>query len=61
MRARSVPAEPDVNSTPSTTTDPRVGVTVLGHTMTLGEEVLLIGAFALVLITVAAWAFNRQE
>jgi ABC-2 type transport system permease protein len=43
------------------TTDPRVGVTVLGHTMTLAEEVLLITAFALVLITVAAWAFNRQE
>jgi ABC-2 type transport system permease protein len=43
------------------TTDPRVGVTVLGHTMTLAEEVLLISAFALVLITVAAWAFNRQE
>jgi hypothetical protein len=29
--------------------------------MTLAEEVLLISAFALVLITVAAWAFNRQE
>jgi ABC-2 type transport system permease protein len=43
------------------TTDPRVGVTVLGHTMTLAEEVLLITGFALVLITVAAWAFNRQE
>jgi ABC-2 type transport system permease protein len=43
------------------TTDPRVGVTVLSHTMTLAEEVLLISAFALVLITVAAWAFNRQE
>jgi ABC-2 type transport system permease protein len=43
------------------TTDPRVGVTVFGHTMTLAEEVLLISAFALVLITVAAWAFNRQE
>jgi ABC-2 type transport system permease protein len=40
---------------------PRVGVTVLGHVMTLGEEVLLIGAFAIVLITAAAWAFNRQE
>jgi ABC-2 type transport system permease protein len=43
------------------TADPRVGVTVLGHTMTLPEEVLLISAFAIVLIVVAAWAFNRQE
>jgi hypothetical protein len=41
--------------------DPRVGVTVLGHTMTLGEEVLLIGVFAVALLTAAAWAFNRQE
>jgi ABC-2 type transport system permease protein len=41
--------------------DPRVGVTVLGHTMTLGEEVLLIGVFAIVLISAAAWSFNRQE
>jgi ABC-2 type transport system permease protein len=41
--------------------DPRVGVTVFGHTMTLGEEVILISVFAIVLITAAAWAFNRQE
>lgn len=41
--------------------DPRVGVTVFGHTMTLGEEVILITAFAVVLISAAAWAFNRQE
>jgi ABC-2 type transport system permease protein len=41
--------------------DPRVGVTVLGHTMTLGEEVVLIAVFAFVLITAAAWSFNRQE
>ncbi|HET9496851.1 MAG TPA: ABC transporter permease, partial [Candidatus Limnocylindria bacterium] len=41
--------------------DPRVGVTVFGHTMTLGEEVILISAFAVVLLAAAAWAFNRQE
>ena len=41
--------------------DPRVGVTVFGHTMTLGEEVVLISAFAVVLLAAAAWAFNRQE
>jgi ABC-2 type transport system permease protein len=43
------------------TADPRVGVTVLGHTMTLGEEVILISVFAVALISAAAWAFNRQE
>jgi hypothetical protein len=41
--------------------DPRVGVTVLGHTMTLGEEVVLIALFAIILITAASWSFNRQE
>jgi ABC-2 type transport system permease protein len=41
--------------------DPRVGVTVFGHTMTLGEEVILISVFAVVLLAAAAWAFNRQE
>jgi ABC-2 type transport system permease protein len=40
---------------------PYLGVTVLGHTMTLAEEVALMSAFAVVLIAVAAWAFNRQE
>ena len=40
---------------------PRVGVTVFGHTMTLGEEVILIFAFAVVLLAAAGWAFNRQE
>ena len=29
--------------------------------MTLGEEVILISAFAVVLLAAAAWAFNRQE
>jgi ABC-2 type transport system permease protein len=40
---------------------PYLGVTVFGHTMTLAEEVVLMSAFAVVLIAVAAWAFNRQE
>jgi ABC-2 type transport system permease protein len=40
---------------------PYLGVTVLGHTMTLGEEVALIIGFAIVLLGTAAWAFNRQE
>ncbi|HEY7362995.1 MAG TPA: ABC transporter permease, partial [Methylomirabilota bacterium] len=40
---------------------PYLGVTVLGHTMTLGEELVLIVGFAVVLLGAAAWAFNRQE
>jgi ABC-2 type transport system permease protein len=39
----------------------QLGVTVLGHTMTLAEEVVLISVFAVALLSVAAWAFNRQE
>lgn len=40
---------------------PYLGVTVLGHTMTLPEEVALMSVFAVVLISIAGWAFNRQE
>jgi ABC-2 type transport system permease protein len=38
-----------------------LGVTVLGHTMTLAEEVALVAAFAVVLLSMAVWAFRRQE
>ena len=40
---------------------PELGVTVLGHTMTLAEEFLLVGVFATVLLGAAVFAFNRQE
>ena len=40
---------------------PYLGVTVLGHTMTLPEEVAIMSVFAVVLISIAGWAFNRQE
>jgi ABC-2 type transport system permease protein len=39
----------------------QLGVTVMGHTMTLAEEAVLISVFAVALLSVAAWAFNRQE
>lgn len=38
-----------------------LGVTVLGHTMTLLEEFALMAVFAVALLTVAVWAFRRQE
>ena len=40
---------------------PELGVTVLGHTMTLAEEFVLVGVFATVLLGAAVLAFNRQE
>src|SRR5487761_1761650 len=38
-----------------------LGVTVFGHTMTLLNEVLLVGALGAVLLGAAVLAFNRQE
>ena len=38
-----------------------LGVTVLGHTMTLAQEVALVTLLGTALVTAAAWAFGRQE
>jgi ABC-2 type transport system permease protein len=38
-----------------------LGVTVLGHTMSLVEELAMVGALGVVLLAGAAWAFSRQE
>lgn len=38
-----------------------LGVTVLGHTMTVAEEVAVVGVLGVVLVATAAWAFGRQE
>jgi ABC-2 type transport system permease protein len=38
-----------------------LGVSVLGHTMTLIEEVVLVGVIGAAFITAAAWRFGRQE
>jgi ABC-2 type transport system permease protein len=38
-----------------------LGVTALGHTLTIGEEVALVGALGIVLVAGAVWAFGRQE
>ncbi len=38
-----------------------LGVTVFGHTMTIVEEVLVVGGLGGVLLGGAVVAFNRQE
>jgi ABC-2 type transport system permease protein len=38
-----------------------LGVTVFGHTFSLGEELALVGALGVVLVGGAVWAFGRQE
>ncbi len=38
-----------------------IGVTVLGHTMTMLEEIAIVGGLGAVLLTGAVIAFNRQD
>ena len=38
-----------------------IGVTVLGHTMTILEDVLVVVIFGIVLLSIAAWSFSKQE
>jgi ABC-2 type transport system permease protein len=38
-----------------------LGVTVLGHTMTVMQDVALVGALGVTFVGAAAWAFGRQE
>jgi ABC-2 type transport system permease protein len=37
-----------------------LGVTVLGHSMTLVQEVVLVGLIGVVLVASASWAFGRE-
>lgn len=41
--------------------NPALGVTVLGHTMTMLEEIAVVGGLGTVLLAAAVIAFNRQE
>lgn len=38
-----------------------LGVTVFGHTMTMLEDILIVVAFGVALLALAAWSFGRQE
>jgi len=38
-----------------------IGVTVLGHTMTIFEDVLVVAIFGIVMLLIAAWSFSKQE
>jgi ABC-2 type transport system permease protein len=38
-----------------------VGVTVLGHTMTVMQDVAVVACFGTLLLLLAAWSFGRQE
>jgi len=38
-----------------------LGVTIFGHTMTIAEDILVVGILGAVLLAAAVWAFRRQE
>lgn len=38
-----------------------IGVTVFGHTMTILEDMLIVVIFGIVLLSLAAWFFSKQE
>lgn len=38
-----------------------LGVTVFGHIMTTGEDILIVVAIGVILLTLAIWVFGKQE
>ncbi|MBI4285555.1 MAG: ABC transporter permease [Chloroflexi bacterium] len=38
-----------------------LGVTVFGHTMTIVQDMLLVAVLGIVVLSLAAWSFSRQE
>ena len=38
-----------------------IGVTVMGHTMTVFEDVLIVTIMGIVLLSLAIWSFSKQE
>jgi ABC-2 type transport system permease protein len=38
-----------------------LGINVLGHTMTVLEDAIVLVLLSLLLMTAAVWSFNRQE
>ena len=38
-----------------------LGVTVGDHTMTLGQDIIIVGIMSAIMLAAAVWAFNRQE
>ena len=38
-----------------------IGVTVLGHTMSVLDDIIVVAAMGTVLLSLAVWSFSRQE
>jgi ABC-2 type transport system permease protein len=50
-----------VAQAPAATGAPTLGVTVLGHTMSVVEDLAVVAVIGSVLMTAAIWSFNRQD
>ena len=38
-----------------------LGVTILGHTMTILQDILVVAVFGTIMLSIAAWSFSKQE
>jgi len=38
-----------------------LGITIWGHTMSIGEDLMIIAAFGIVMVVMAMWSFGSQE
>ncbi|HEY55442.1 MAG TPA: ABC transporter permease [Dehalococcoidia bacterium] len=38
-----------------------LGITIFGHTMTIGEDLMIVAGFGLIMIILAMWSFGSQE
>lgn len=41
--------------------DASLGITILGHTMSVGDDLMVVAAFGLVMVILAMWSFSTQE
>jgi ABC-2 type transport system permease protein len=38
-----------------------LGITIFGHTMSIGEDLMVVAAFGMVMVILAMWSFGTQE
>jgi len=38
-----------------------LGITIFGHTMSIGEDLMIVAAFGVVMVVLAMWSFSTQE
>jgi ABC-2 type transport system permease protein len=38
-----------------------LGISIFGHTMSVGEDLMIVAAFGVVMVVLAMWSFGTQE